>query len=227
MRRILLLLVLVLLAWGLAWSVRDLGWASLARNQAALLDWVAAHPARAAACYVGAYIATAALSLPHAALLTVAGGMLFGAVTGTVLTAIGATVGACVLMFVLRALFKDQLDREQHRIPPGMRERLKRDGASYLLAIRCLPVFPFVLVNLACVVLGVRLAVFVPTTLFGVVPVSYILSLIGEDIAHVVAAGRTPDLAILFAPRVLTPLFGLAVLCLVPVLLRRRQAAHA
>ncbi len=227
MRRILLLVLLALLIAAIAWSTRDVGWDTLARHQQALLRWVSAHPVEAAASYVAFYILTAALSLPHAALLTVAGGLLFGAVAGTVLTATGGTVGASILLVVLRSAFKPLLDRQRHRIPQAMRMRLERDGFSYLLAMRFLPLFPFVVVNLACVVAGVRLAVFVPATLFGVLPVTYILSLIGADVGGVLAAGHTPDLSVLFAPRILAPLFGLAALSLVPVVLKRRSRAHA
>jgi uncharacterized membrane protein YdjX (TVP38/TMEM64 family) len=101
-----------------------------------------------------------------------------------------------------------------------MRAHLARDGFSYLLALRLVPLFPFWIVNLAAAVAGIRLTVFVPATLLGILPASFVLSWIGADVGGVLADGRTPDLSLMFSPRVLLPLLALAVLSLLPVLVR-------
>lgn len=192
-----------------------------------LSDWVGSHPAGAAALFLLTYTLTAALSLPQASLLTVAGGLLFGTILGCALTVTGATTGASILLLTLRSAFAPTLDRQRHRIPAQLQARLARDGFSYLLALRLLPLFPFWVVNLAAAVAGIRLTVFVPATLLGIVPASFVLSSIGSGVGAILAEGRTPDLSVLFSPRILLPLVGLAVLSLLPVLLRRRPGAHA
>jgi uncharacterized membrane protein YdjX (TVP38/TMEM64 family) len=88
------------------------------------------------------------------------------------------------------------------------------------------PLFPFWLVNLAAAVVGMRLTVFVPATLIGIAPTSFILSSIGAGIGTILAEGGTPDLSILFSARILLPLAGLAVLSLLPAIFRRRKGAH-
>lgn len=222
------LLVLVALAVAGFFLLRGVGWDSLARHQGQLTDWVRAHPIGAAAIYLAAYIATVALSLPQAALLTVSGGFLFGAVLGSALTVIGATIGASILLVVIRSAFAQTLDRHRHRIPQQVQTRLARDGFSYLLAIRLVPLFPFWIVNLASVVVGIRLAVFVPATLLGILPVTAVLSWIGAGVGTILAEGHKPNLSsILFSPHVLLPLLGLAVLSLLPVLFRRRSGTNA
>ena len=75
------------------------------RHQGALTAWVGAHPFGSAALYVAAYILTAALSLPQASLLTVVGGLLFGSVLGCALAITGATIGASILLLVVRSAF--------------------------------------------------------------------------------------------------------------------------
>jgi uncharacterized membrane protein YdjX (TVP38/TMEM64 family) len=226
MRRILPLLVLVALAVAGYFLLHGVGWDSLARHQNLLKDWVAGHPIGSAALFLAAYIATVALSLPQAALLTVSGGFLFGAVLGTVLTVIGATTGATILVVVIRTAFAQTLERNRHRIPQRVQTRLMRDGFSYLLAIRLVPLFPFWIVNLACVVVGVRLAVFVPATLLGIVPVTFVLSSIGSGVGTILAQGHKPDLSVLFSPHILLPLLALAAVSLLPTLLRRRPDAR-
>jgi uncharacterized membrane protein YdjX (TVP38/TMEM64 family) len=227
MRRFIPLLVLLALAAAALIFGRGIGWDSLARHQDALIQSVGAHPVRAAGLYVLAYIATAALSLPQAALLTVAGGLLFGTVLGCALTVTGATVGASILLLVIRSAFSKTLDRHRNRIPAGVQERLARDGFLYLLALRLVPLVPFWIVNLAAAVAGIRLAVFVPATFLGIIPASFILSSIGAGVGSILAEGRTPDLSVLFGPRILLPLLGLAALSLLPILLRRRVGAQA
>ena len=227
MRRLLPLLVLVVLAVAGFVLLRGIGWDSLARHQGALTGWVGAHPVGSAALYLLAYILTAALSLPQGAVLTVAGGLLFGAVFGCMLTVVGATIGASILLAVVGKAFGRTLERHRHRIPAQVQDRLTRDGFSYLLALRLVPLFPFWVVNLAAAVAGIRLAVFFPATLLGIAPASFVLSSIGAGVGSILAEGRTPDLSLLFSARLLLPLAGLAVLSLLPALLRRRPGAHA
>lgn len=227
MRRVLPLLVLVALAVAAFVLLHGVGWDSLARHQGELKDWVGQHPVASGALFVLAYIATAALSLPQAALLTVAGGLLFGSIIGCALTVTGATIGASILLVVIRTAFAQTLDRHRKRIPENLQTRLARDGFSYLLALRLVPLFPFWIVNLAAAVAGIRLAVFFPATFLGIIPASFVLSSIGAGVGTILAQGHTPDLSVLFSARILLPLLGLALLSLLPVVIRRRPGAHA
>ena len=221
------LLVMVILAATGFYLLRDLGWDSLGRHQAMLMDWVNLHPIGSAVLFMAVYVAVAALSLPQASLLTVAGGLLFGAVLGCALTVTGATIGASVLVLVVRSAFAQTLERQRHRIPAQVQVRLAQDGFSYLLALRLLPLFPFWVVNLAAAVAGIRLIVFMPATFLGIIPASFVFSSIGAGVGAVLAEGRKPDLSVLFSAHILLPLAGLAVLSLLPVLWRHRPGAHA
>jgi uncharacterized membrane protein YdjX (TVP38/TMEM64 family) len=165
--------------------------------------------------------------VPNAGALTIAGGLLFGKFLGFALTVIGGTIGACILLLIVRSAFVNSLGRHRARIPEAVRNRLAMDGFSYLLALRLVPLFPFWLVNLAAAVAGIRLAVYIPATLLGIAPATFILSSIGAGVGTILAEGKTPDLSILFSPGILLPLAGLAVLSLLPVLFRRRKGAHA
>jgi uncharacterized membrane protein YdjX (TVP38/TMEM64 family) len=226
MRRLPPLLLLVVLTAAGFYLAREAGWDSLARHQALLQDWVRTHPFASAGIYLVAYTITAALSLPHAALLTVAGGMLFGPLLGGALTVVGATLGASILLAIVRSAFAQVLDRHLHQVPEAVRDRLATDGLSYLLALRLVPLFPFWVVNLAAAVVGIRLAVFVPATLIGIAPASFIFSSIGANVGTLLAEGKTPNLSVLLSSGILLPLVGLAVLSLLPALFRRRPGVH-
>ncbi len=227
-RRDIVLLPLVVAIVVLAvWVGRHVGWATLGQHQDELVRWVSANPVIAAGLFLLAYILTAALSLPNAAILSVAGGLLFGPIVGCTLTVTGATIGASLLLLAARSALGDRLTRRGGAVLAGVRDRLARDGFSYLLALRLMPLVPFWVVNLAAAVCGMRLGVFVLATALGIVPASFVLCSIGSGIGGVLAAGRTPDLSVLFAPRLLLPLLGLAVLSFVPVFARRYRRPHA
>jgi uncharacterized membrane protein YdjX (TVP38/TMEM64 family) len=203
------------------------GWDSLARNQEALSRAVTLHPVASAMLFLLSYVLVAALSLPHASVLTIAGGLLFGTVAGCILTVTGATIGASLLLLAARSVLGEPLARRGGRIVETVRERLRRDGFLYLLALRLIPLFPFWAVNLAASVGGMRLRAFVPATVLGIIPTSLILSSVGSGVGDILAAGRAPDLSVVLAPRILLPLSCLALLSLLPAMLRRHPASRA
>jgi uncharacterized membrane protein YdjX (TVP38/TMEM64 family) len=226
LRRFLPLLVLAL-AFAAIWAsglTHELTWAGLARNQALLSAWVKSHPLLAGTAFVAAYTVSTALSLPQAALLTIAGGLLFGTVIGGTLTVLGATAGACILFLAARSALGEGLVRRGGTAMATVRDALRKDGFSYLLALRLIPLFPFWLVNLAASVCGMRLAPFATATLIGIIPGTFVFASIGAGVGSMLAAGGTPNLSVIFSLPVLGPLVGLALLSLVPVIWKRWHA---
>jgi uncharacterized membrane protein YdjX (TVP38/TMEM64 family) len=201
-----------------------LSFETLARYRDTLSGFVAENAVAAASAYVAVYVAAAALSLPGATVLTLAGGFLFGAAAGTGLTVLAATVGATILFLLARRVFgADALDRLGPRAAK-LAAGLRRDAASYLLVLRLVPLFPFFLVNLVPAFCGVRLPVFVVTTLFGILPGTAVFSLAGAGLGEVLAAGREFSIGGVLTPTVLAALLGLAALSLAAIPLRRRFA---
>jgi uncharacterized membrane protein YdjX (TVP38/TMEM64 family) len=201
-----------------AFGVRqDLSWASLARHEADLLAAVAARPIEIGGAYVVLYTILVALSVPEAAIVTAAGGLLFGTVLGGTLAVIGATLGAMVLFLAARSAFGDLMAKRAAPFMARIRPGIERDGFLYLLAIRLVPIFPFWLVNLAAAACGMRLIPFAAATLLGIIPGTLVFAAIGEGVAGVLANGGTPDFSVVFSPHVLLPLLGLAALTLLPV----------
>lgn len=197
---------------------------TLSRHRDALAGFVAAHALAAGAAYVAIYTAAVALSLPGAVVLTLTGGLLFGPVLGTALTVTAATLGATlVFLFARRVFGEDALARLGPRAAK-LAEGIRRDAASYLLVLRLVPLFPFFLVNLVPAFCGVRLPVFVLTTLFGILPGTAVFSLAGAGLGDVLAAGGSFEVGRVLTPSVLAALLGLAALSLAAIPLRRRFA---
>ena len=198
-----------------------LSWAGLAREQAALKLWVAAHPALAPCLFVLLYFASAALSLPQGVLLTMTGGLLFGPLLGGALAVTGATTGAVTLFLIARSAFGDGMARKGGAVLGKLREELRRNGFFYLLTLRLLPVVPFWVINLAAPLAGVRLVHFAVATLFGIMPATFIMASVGSGLSGVLARGERPSAGVIVSWPVLGPLLGLAALSLAPVLWRK------
>ncbi len=222
---LLILFVAVGLIWGTGLT-SELTWANLGRHQARLTAWVSMHPLLAPCLYLLTYIVSTALSLPQAIVLTLMGGLLFGAVAGTGLAVVGATAGATVLFLAARSALGGAMARRGGASFARVREALARDGFSYLLAIRLVPIVPFWIVNLAASFCGMRLTSFAAATFIGIAPATFVFASIGAGISGVLAAGDTPDLSVIFSLRILGPLIGLAILSLAPVVWKNRSSGR-
>jgi dihydrolipoamide dehydrogenase len=94
------------------------------------------------------YVAVAALSLPGAAILTLAAGAMFGFWTGLLLASFASSIGALLAFFAARYLLRDWVQAKFAKQLAPINEGMKRDGAWYLATLRLVPLFPFFLVNL-------------------------------------------------------------------------------
>ncbi len=204
---------------------RTLSFEMLGRHHASLLAWVGDHRALAIAGFVVAYALAVAFSLPVAILVTPLGGFLFGLWLGGLLSVIGATAGSVAVFLAARSALGDPLQRRAAPLLHRFEEGFRRDGFSYLLFLRLVPVFPFWLVNIVPAALGMNLVPYTAATLVGIVPAALVYAGAGAGFGAVFARGETPDLTLLFQWPILLPLLGLALLSLLPVLyghLRRR-----
>ncbi len=225
LKRVIPIVVLVALI-GAAFALhldRYLSLDVLRQNRAHLTAFVAEHGLAAGLGYVIAYAGVVALSLPGAAIMTLAGGFLFGVVVGATLTVIGATLGATLLFLIARSAVGDALRERAGPFVARMAEGFSRNAFNYLLFLRLVPVFPFWAVNLAPALLGMRLAQFVVATALGIIPGTIVYSAFGAGLGQIFDTGGDVDLKSVFSPTLIAALVGLGLLSLVPVLVRWRR----
>lgn len=121
---------------------------ALQSRKAALDAYRGAHPLLIACGFFFVYVATAAFSLPGAAILTLAGGAIFGLLEGTLLVSFASAIGATLAMlssrFILRESVRKRFGARLQRVDEGV----EREGGFYLFTIRLVPVFPFFIINL-------------------------------------------------------------------------------
>lgn len=98
--------------------------------------------------YMAIYILVTAISLPGAAVMTLAGGALFGLIVGTVVVSFASTIGATIACLVARFVLRDWVQGKVGDKLKTVNEGVEKEGAFYLFTLRLIPVFPFWLINL-------------------------------------------------------------------------------
>ncbi len=98
--------------------------------------------------YMLIYVIVTAMSLPGAAVMTLAGGAVFGFITGLVAVSFASTIGATMACFVSRFILRDWVQGKIGDKLKTVNEGVEKEGAFYLFTLRLIPVFPFWLINL-------------------------------------------------------------------------------
>ena len=147
-----LILIGVIAAAIVAFFALDLGrfltLDALKSSQASFAAWYDAAPLVVIGAYFLVYVAVTALSLPGAAVMTLAGGALFGLGIGTLVVSFASSLGATLAFLVSRFLLRDWVQRRFGDRLAAVNAGMAKDGAFYLFTLRLVPLFPFFVINL-------------------------------------------------------------------------------
>jgi uncharacterized membrane protein YdjX (TVP38/TMEM64 family) len=197
----------------------DLGrWLSLdalKENRARLLAFTEAHYAAAVGLFIVAYAAVTGLSLPGAAIMTLAGGFLFGSLLGMVFVNVGATTGATLAFLAARYLLKDAVERKFGKWLGPFQDGFAKNAFSYLMTLRLIPIFPFFVVNLVSGLTRVNIGTYVAATALGIIPGSFVYAYAGRQL------GTINSLKEIASPNVLAAFALLGLLALVPIVYKQ------
>ncbi|WP_116473027.1 FAD-dependent oxidoreductase [Zobellella maritima] len=223
MRRLLLILVLAALvaAFFLFDLDKQLTLEALKQHQADIADFKADNPWLMAGAFFVFYVLVTALSLPGAAIMTLAAGALFGLWQGFVLVSFASTIGATLAFLVARFLLHDAVQRRFGDKLKAINAGVARDGAFYLFSLRLVPVFPFFLINILMALTPIKAATFYWVSQLGMVAGTLVYVNAGTQLAAIdsLAGILSPGLLLSFA---LLGIFPLVARALVRVIQRRR-----
>ena len=181
----------------------------------------AEHKALVILVYFLVYVATTSLSLPGAAVLTIAGGAFFGLLTGTLIVSFASAIGATVACFVSRFILRDWVQGKFGDKIVKINEGIEREGAFYLFTLRLIPVFPFWMINLVMGLTKISLRRFYWVSQLGMLPGTVVFVNAGRELAKIdsLRGILSPGLLISF---VLIGIFPIAVKKLVALYRGRR-----
>jgi len=243
-------LVVLALAMVLA---RVMGWdqylsfKTIGLNYESLQAFIAENFLAAIGLYMLIYIAVIALSLPGGLLMTLSGGLLFGWKIGAPATVVAATIGATIIFLIAKTSFGESLASKAGPWIGKLKDGFNENALSYLLFLRLVPAFPFVVVNLAPALLGVPLRTYVIGTFLGIIPGTTAFSVAGAGLGSVVASQNevyraclaknpgggetacpyTIDTSALVTPELLAAFVLLGIVALIPIALKRWSPSRA
>jgi uncharacterized membrane protein YdjX (TVP38/TMEM64 family) len=154
------------------------------------------------------YIAVTALSLPGAAVMTLAGGALFGFVVGVIAVSFASAIGASLACFVSRYFLRDWIEQKFGNKLGVINAGVEKDGAFYLFTLRLIPVFPFFVINLLMGLTKIKLTTFYWVSQIGMLAGTAVYVNAGKELGKIDALSSilSPTLIISFVILGLFPL---------------------
>lgn len=169
------------------------------------------------AVYMIIYVIVTALSLPGAAVMTLAGGALFGFWIGTIAVSFASTIGATLACFVSRYLLRDWVQGRFGEKLSVINRGVKEEGAFYLFTMRVIPAFPFFIINLVMGLTPIRLLTFGWVSQVGMLPGTMVYVNAGNELAGI------ESLSGILSPRLL---ISFALLGLFPITVKKLMSLY-
>ena len=170
---------------------------ALKQSRDGLRTLVDQHPLAMFGGFFVAYVAMTGLSIPGAAILSLAAGALFGFWTGVVVVSFGASVGATLAFLASRHLLRDAIRSRFGRRLEAIDAGMDKGGAFYLLTLRLIPAFPFFLINLAMGLTAIPVVRFYWVSQLGMLPATAVYVNAGTRLASIEKLGDVLSPALL------------------------------
>jgi pyruvate/2-oxoglutarate dehydrogenase complex dihydrolipoamide dehydrogenase (E3) component/uncharacterized membrane protein YdjX (TVP38/TMEM64 family) len=202
-RKILLILVIVSLVG--AYFAFDLGrFFSLdyvKSQQAAMEAYRDSHPGLTAGLFFAIYVAVTGLSLPGAAIMTLAAGAIFGLLWGTVIVSFASTLGATLAFLASRFVLRDWVQSRFGDKLKAINRGMAKEGGFYLFTLRLVPIFPFFVINLVMGLTPISTRMFYGVSQVGMLAGTLVYVNAGTQLAQIGSAGSilSPELLLSFA----------------------------
>ena len=170
------------------------------------------HPFQMLIAFFFIYLLTTALSLPGAAVLTLAGGAIFGLMIGTLVVSFASSIGGTLAMLVARFLLHDWVQRRFAGQLKAINEGIVKEGGFYLFTLRLVPVVPFFVINLVMGLMPIRWWTFYWVSQIGMRSGTMVYVNAGSELGQIESAGD-----------ILSPMLigSFILLCIFPLMMKR------
>ena len=162
---------------------------SLRTRQDDLSAWVLESPLKAGLIFASAYIAVTTLSLPGAAIMTLAGGALFGLGWGLLLVSFASSIGATLAFLISRSLLRQWVMNKFGQNLVALNAGITREGGFYLFTLRLVPVFPFFVINLVMGLTPIKARTFYWVSQLGMLPGTAVFVNAGTQLTQIDSLG--------------------------------------
>ncbi len=176
--------------------------------QGQLENWRQRAPLLADLGFFLVYIAVTALSLPGAAVLTLAAGAIFGLISGMIIVSFASTIGATLAFLASRFILRDYVQNRFGDRLQTLNRGIEQEGGFYLFTLRLVPIFPFFLINLLMGLTPIRTSTFYWISQVGMLAGTLVYVNTGTQLAAINTTSDilSPTLLVSFAALGLFPL---------------------
>lgn len=227
MKRLIVLAVVVLaiaafFALGLG-QYLSLEYLQASRERA--VEQVDAAPLLSSCVFFAIYVLVTGLSLPGAAVMTIAAGAIFGVLWGVALVSFASALGATIAFLISRTLLGEWVERRFGAYLEPINRGLERDGNFYLFTLRMVPVFPFFVVNLLMGLTRIGTLPFYAVSQIGMLAGTFVFVFAGTQLAAIHKLGDVLSPGLIVALTLLG-LFPLIAKKLIEFVAQRRSGAR-
>jgi pyruvate/2-oxoglutarate dehydrogenase complex dihydrolipoamide dehydrogenase (E3) component/uncharacterized membrane protein YdjX (TVP38/TMEM64 family) len=189
-------------------SVFDLAY--LKSRQAQIDEWYGSHPLAVAGAFFAVYIAVTGLSLPGAAIMTLAAGAIFGLLWGAIIVSFASSIGATLAFLAARFLLRDSIQAKFGDKLKAINAGIEKDGAFYLFTLRLVPAFPFFVINLVMGLTPIKTRTFYWVSQIGMLAGTLVYVNAGTQLAQIESPAGilSPGLVVSFTVLGLFPLIA-------------------
>jgi uncharacterized membrane protein YdjX (TVP38/TMEM64 family) len=170
------------------------------------------------AAYMAVYILATSFSLPGAAILTLAGGALFGILAGTIIVSFSSTIGATLACVVSRFILRDWVQSRFGQRLRTVNKGVESEGAFYLFTLRLIPILPFWLINLVMGLTRMPVKTFYWVSQIGMLPGTLVYVNAGREL------GRIDSLSGILSPGLIV---SFVLLGLFPIVAKKAVALYS
>jgi len=183
--------------------------------------WIRAQGVLAPLVFGLLYIAATVFALPGS-VLTIGGGLLFGAEWGTLINWISASLGAMISFLLARYLGREAVTKilKSKGTLQGLDDKIGNNGFYSVLLLRLVPLFPFNGLNFGLGLTKVSFRDYTLATLLGMLPGTFVYTSLGSAGRHLNFSDPSTWLQI----QVWGPFALVILLSFVPKIFRRRKS---
>jgi len=213
LRILLILLIVALIIIYLAFDLNQyLSLAYLKQTREDLQLFYIQNTFLALGSYFLIYILTTTLSLPGAAVLSLAGAAIFGFWPALVIVSFASTIGATLAFLFARYLLRAWMQKKFFNRLARIKQGIEDEGAFYLFTMRLIPVFPFWMINLVMALTPLKALTFFWVSQVGMLPGTAVYVNAGTQL------GNIDSVKDIFSFRIL---FSFALLGLFPLIVKK------
>ncbi len=196
---------------------------SFRARQEVIHAYVLVNPLKSLSIFFVLYVVIALL--PLAAIMTLAGGAIFGLGKGFIVVILASGVSAVLAFLLSRYLFRAAVETRFSGITRAINKGILKDGPYYLLTLRLIPIFSFVAISVAMGITKFRTWTFYWISVLGMLPATFIYVNAGTQLSQIKTSNDilSPELIGSF---VLLGLFPLITKKVLTTIADRRRRKH-